>query len=80
VSNVPGSAPFFSVLSVTVLDEFTLDFNDEFFVRGRVNTYGHNVQRMRGPPFQRQPGGRLIVLVTVPTTLVIYNLRFPCYA
>jgi len=34
VFNALGSAPFFSVLSVMVLGEFRLDFNDEFFVRG----------------------------------------------
>jgi len=57
-----------------VLGEFRLDFNDEFFVRGRVDTHGHHVQHMRGPPLSTATGGRLIVLVTVPTTSVIYNL------
>jgi len=47
----PRGAPSFTVLSVMVSGESGLVIDDEFLMRGCVDTYGHNVQPRYGLPF-----------------------------
>ena len=56
-----------------------LDVNNEFFVRERVGTHGHNVQHTYDLHFSTATGGLVIGPVTIPISSILHRLQFPCY-
>ena len=77
--SITGGGPFRPVLLVMVFGRSILDINNEFFVRERVDTHGHNVQHTHDLHFSTATGGSVIGPATISISSVVHRLRFPCY-